>query len=60
MLIIIGYWNAKAGKKVEPNVVGKFGLGDRNETGEGLIEFYKGNNLFMLQITSQMAVHGDH
>ena len=34
MLIIIGDWNAKAENKPEPNVVGKLGLGDRNNTKE--------------------------
>ena len=47
MLIIIGEWNATLGSKAEPSVVGKFGLGVRNEAEEQLIEFCKVSCLFI-------------
>ena len=34
-LFIIGDWNAKVGGQETPGVTGKFGLGIRNEAGEG-------------------------
>ncbi|CAF3352146.1 unnamed protein product, partial [Rotaria socialis] len=30
-ILIIGDWNAKVGKTAVPGIVGKFGLGKRNE-----------------------------
>ena len=36
---IIGDWNAKVGSQETPGVTGRFGLGVRNEAGQGLIEF---------------------
>ena len=35
VLFIIGDWNAKVGSQETPGVTGKFGLGMRNEAGEG-------------------------
>ena len=46
MLIIIGEWNIGAWNKAETNA-GKFGLGDRNEVAERLIELCKAINLFI-------------
>ena len=37
--IIMGDFNAKVGSKGSDNILGKFGLGDRNEAGERLVEF---------------------
>ena len=34
-LFIIGDWNAKTGSQETPGVTGKFGLGMRNEAGQG-------------------------
>jgi len=45
VLFIIGDWNAKVGSQETPGVTGKFGLGVRNEAGQGLIEFCKENAL---------------
>ena len=38
VLFIIGDWNAKAGSQETPGVTGIFGLGIRNEAGQGLIK----------------------
>ena len=35
VLFIIGDWNAKVGSQETPGVTRKFGLGVRNETGQG-------------------------
>ena len=35
VLCIIGDWNAKVGSQETPGVTGKFGLGVRNEAGQG-------------------------
>jgi hypothetical protein len=43
VLIIMGDWNAKIGKGEEPGTVGRYGLGNRNEAGERLLEFYEEN-----------------
>ena len=34
VLFIIGDWNAKVGSQETPGVIGKFGLGIRNEAGK--------------------------
>ena len=39
VLFIIGDWYAKVGSQETPGVIGKFGLGTRNEAGQRLIEF---------------------
>ena len=38
VLFIMGDWNAKVGSQETPGVTGKFGLGMRNEAGQGLIK----------------------
>ncbi|XP_064131955.1 sorting nexin-24 isoform X1 [Loxodonta africana] len=45
-LIITGDWNAKVGNE-EGSVVGKYGLGDRNNAGDRMIGFCKTNNFFI-------------
>ena len=47
VLAIIEDWNAKVGSQEIPGVTGKFGLGVQNEAGQRLIEFCKGNTLFI-------------
>ena len=45
VLFIIGDWNAKVGSQETPGVIGKFGLGVRNEAGQRLIKFCQENTL---------------
>ena len=45
VFFIIGDWNAKVGNQETPGVIGKFGLGVRNEAGPRLIEFCQENAL---------------
>ena len=45
VLFIIGDWNAKVGSQETPGIIGKFGLGVRNEAGQRLIEFCRENAL---------------
>src|SRR6476619_4547383 len=44
-VIVMGDFNAVVGEGKEDTVVGKFGLGKRNDRGERLIEFCKSQNL---------------
>jgi len=53
VLFIIGDWNAKVGSQETPGVTGKFGLGIRNEAGQGLIEFCQENALVIANILFQ-------
>ena len=45
VLFIIGDCNAKVGSQETPGIIGKFGLGIRNEAGQRLIEFCQENAL---------------
>ena len=45
VLFIIGDWNSKVGSQETPGVIGKFGLGVKNEAGQRLIEFCQENAL---------------
>ena len=45
VLFTIGDWNAKVGSQEIPGVIGKFGLGVQNETGQRLTEFCQENAL---------------
>ena len=45
VLFIIGDWNANVGSQETPGVTGNFGLGERNEAGQTLIEFCQENAL---------------
>ena len=53
VLFIIGDWNAKVGSQETPGVIGKFGLGVRNEAGQRLIEFCQENALVTANIFFQ-------
>jgi hypothetical protein len=41
--ILMGSWNAKIGKGEESEMAGNYGLGNRNEAGEHLLEFCEEN-----------------
>ena len=45
VLFIIRDWNAKVASKEIPGVTGKFGLGEQNEAGQRLTEFWQENAL---------------
>ena len=45
VIFFIGDWNAKVGSQETPGVIGKFGLGIRNEAGQRLIAFCQENTL---------------
>ena len=46
--IMMGAFNAKVGKlRNNKPSCGKFGLGDQNERGADLVEFYQSNNLII-------------
>ena len=48
VLFIVGDWNAKVGSQETPGVIGKFGLGIRNEAGQRLIESCQENALVIV------------
>ncbi|XP_064145799.1 craniofacial development protein 2-like [Loxodonta africana] len=67
--IITGNWNAKVGNKGEGSEVGKYGLGDRNNEGDRMIEFCKTNDFFITntffhqhkwQLYTQTSPDGTH
>ena len=45
VLFITGDWNTKVGSQEIPGVTGKFGLGEQNEAGQRLTEFFQENAL---------------
>jgi hypothetical protein len=47
VLILTGDWDSKIGKGEEPGMVGRYGLGNRNEARERLLEFCEQNDLFL-------------
>ncbi|KAI5743722.1 hypothetical protein M8J77_021435 [Diaphorina citri] len=46
--VILGDFNAKLGKGADGAVIGKFGLGNRNERGETLAQFCKENEFSVM------------
>jgi hypothetical protein len=55
VLILMGDWNCKIGKGEEPGMVGRYGLGNRNEAGERLLEFCEENELFLANTYFQQS-----
>ena len=53
VLFIIGDRNAKVGSQETPGVIGKFGLGVWNESGQRLIEFWQENALVIANTVFQ-------
>ena len=48
MLIVMGDWNAKIGKNLSKSkIIGKHGLGERNERGDSLEDFCQSNDLIV-------------
>ncbi|CAF2172469.1 unnamed protein product, partial [Rotaria magnacalcarata] len=43
----MGDWNVKVGSKSVTGITGNFGLGDRNEAGDKLLDFCQNNSLFI-------------
>ena len=59
-LFILGDWNAKVGSQEIPGVTDKFGLGERNETGQRLTEFCQENTLVItFRGTTKKFFRGD-
>lgn len=54
ILYILGDWNAKVGKQPTQSVTGEFGLGERNDRGEYLIDFCVSNNLAVMNTFFKM------
>ena len=55
ILFVIGDWNAIVGSQETPGVMGKFGLGMRNEAGQRLIEFCQENALVITNTLFQLV-----
>ena len=53
VLFITGDWNAKLGSQEIPGIIGKFGLGVRNEAGQRLIESCQENALVIVNTSSE-------
>ena len=53
VFFFIGDWNAKVRSQETPGVIGKFGLGVKNEAGQRLIEFCQENALVIANILLQ-------
>ena len=53
VLFIIGDFNAKIGDNKYENIVGKYGLGERNSRGERLLQFCIEKNLIIANTTFQ-------
>ena len=50
-LLILGDFNAKVGDTEVPGLVGKFGLGEKNDSGQRLIDFCAANELVVTNTT---------
>ena len=63
VLFIIGDWNAKVGSQETPGVTGKFGLGIRNEAGQGKVlslpRERTGHSKHPLPTTQEKTLHMD-
>ena len=62
---LVGDWNAKTGTDRESyeDVMGKYGIGNRNERGEMLLEFAKRNFVLLIhcfKVDQRRSGHGHH
>ena len=53
VLFVIGDWNAKLASQEIPGVTGKLALGEQNEAGQRLTEFFHENALVIANILFQ-------
>ena len=63
VLFIIGDWNAKVGSQEIPGVIGKFGFGVQNETGQRLTELcreHTSHSKHLFNNTRDDSTHGHH
>ena len=60
VLFNIGDWNARVGSQETPGVIGKLGLGMRNEAGQRLIEFCQKNALVIARLHTWTSPDGQH
>ena len=51
VLVVMGDWNAKVGEGITPGITGQYGLGDRNDRGDRLIQFCQENQLIVTNTT---------
>jgi hypothetical protein len=47
ILILMGDWNSTIGMREEPGTIGRYGLGNRNEARQRLLEFCEENDPFL-------------
>src|SRR6476469_10291336 len=59
-VIVMGDFNAVVGEGREDRVVGKFGIGKRNDRGERLIEFCKSQNLVITNTWFEQKKESTH
>ena len=53
----MGDLNAKVGNVKDFDMIGNYGLGEQNEKGQGLIEFYNENNMVTINTWFQQPPH---
>ena len=60
IICIMGDLNAKVGNVKDFQIIGNYGLGEQNERGWRLIEFYNENNIVNMNTWFQQALHRMH
>ena len=58
-LIVMGDLNATVGNEEEPGIVGRFGLGERNDKGQLLVDFCKEKKLIIKSTFGTQAEKDD-